>query len=1140
MSLFSAALYAQEAQTPLEEQVPINEHPISEEKTEEEKNQETRRADSPETRRIEMELKTSTLSELAAWCRTLKLSEGGTKEEIIKRLREYFNLAEPKPQENEKTKTITIESAQSTEYFTVDVTDEDYARLKGGVKLRLKDGDKVHNISADEILFNRTRNIITASGNVKYERVESDKTETFRGNSITVNIDNWSSVFIDGKSTMEDGGSSYLFSGSVIYRSDQDVTILRKATISSGLDDNAYWSISSSRLWLLPGSDFAIFNAVLKVGEIPVLYIPFFYFPGDDMVFHPVIGYRSREGGFIQTTTYIIGQPKASSSESSLTKIIGNSNNNEKELQGLFLRNTSRPVKDANSISLKALFDYYVNLGAFAGLELTTPKTGILNQLDFNFGLGFTRTVYNTSFGFSPYAPNYDGTFDINKSNFLSMNVPFRYRMKFSSGITMKYGGLSWDIPYYSDPYVDSDFNKRAESMDWMNMIQQGAAFDATSTENEQSPYTWQLSGNFSPSLPILSPFISTISISSISTSLKFMTLIDNVQTNNYSPSRKFFAPDKYIIYSVSGSVSGSPVKFGETQSNKNKTTENKTQDETEDDPFNGIGVPISPWSKDGANVDKSTSSEILVPPALSQSFTLPSDGRTKIVLDYSISPAASSELQFMYKDFNDKNLLWNTYEDVDWSKSESILTNITGRTDLNFRIDHSSGLYSNVFNLAGSGSWREFSYINKEKFTDPATGIVDEDAMGKKFKEQYSQTNYTSSLTYTGSVKPFLSNSIFSQTNFQYIVKGTVVKSKRFSGGDKAELSPQWFSWVKENLNEDSPGLTVQRLTANLIANIFDKDQTISASAELPPLDGLVTANATFKVWITETFFGYRMERPETEEEWKIKPFEIRETLRFGNAGSFINYLTFTPEEDNKLTYLSSSLTLWNFKANYIMTWIQKSVFKPDNEASPHEGGKWETEGDKSLLPKDLSFSYNRVSTVKKYFNNRLDISYSIDTKLKFDLQEHTNSSFDLTLTFNTLITNFLKLSISATSQNAVIFRYFKGVPGMEEYTKMYPEGEQNNFFIDLFDSFNFFDEAKRRRSGFKMQKFDLKLEHYLGDWTAKFEINMYPFQKTTSGAVTEIKIVSDISFFLQWTPIMEIKSDISYNGREDRWIKK
>jgi len=1127
-SLLFTVLYAQE------ESPPLNESATEEQK---EEAKEEKIVDTRLNRRLEMEIKTSSLNELAAWCRTLGLSEGGTKEELSKRLREHFSLREPGPSSDDGKKIIIIESSQSSEYFTIDVIDEDYARLKGDVKITLKDGEKTHKISADEILFNRTRSIITASGNVMYEKIESDKTETFRGKSITVNIDNWSSIFLDGNSTMEDEGSSYLFSGSVISRSDQDVTILKKAMISSGTGENAYWSIRASKLWLLPGSDFAIFNAVLNVGEIPVLYIPFFYFPADDVVFHPVIGYRSREGGFIQTTTYLIGQPKSDTTEkSSLSRIIGNSDDKEKELQGMFLRSTSRPITNQNSTSLKALLDYYVNMGTYVGLELTTPRTGIFNQTDLSFGLGFTRTITETSYGFSPYAPNYDGTFDLNKSNFLSWSVPFRYRMNFTSGISMKYGNLSWDIPYYSDPYVARDFtNTRSESMDWMNMLEKGAAIQEQSSEGEIDSYTWKLSGSISPPVKIFSPFISNISISNISTTVSFKKLDDNVvlNTNPFSPNRYFYAPDRYTIYSVSGSVSGIPLSLGGIQTKPASQTVDIQI--PEEDPFKGIGKPISPWATDDINKEKAASAEILNPPVLAQTFNLPAFGNTKFSIDYSLAPTSSSEMQFMTKN-------WNTYEDVDWNNSQSILTSVSGNSNLNFRIDHSSGLFSNTVNFSGRGTWQDYSYLNEEMYTD-SSGNVDTAEMEKARKQQYAATNYTSSYSYNSTVRPFLSDPLFSQTNFQYSFSGTLVKSKRYTDGNGPELTPEWGSWVKEQRKdgEDILGLSSHRVSANLGVKLLEKDQNLSFNVELPPIDGLMTANGVFRIWISETSFNFRMEKPETDNEWKYKPFDINEILTFNKVGTFTHNMRFTPQDDKindtKLTYLKSTLTLWDFTIDYLMTWTKKMVFKTD----PSGGGNWVEEGENDLYPKELKFIYSHTLPTKKIINNLFNISFYVKTSLNFDLQQHTNSNFLFETGFNLAITEFLDLTISATAQNAVIFRYFKGVPGMEELTTMYTEGEQNNLFVDLFDSFNFFDESRRRRSGFKMQRFDLKLNHHLGDWTATFEISMYPYQRSDSSVpIPTINIISDIKFLVTWKPITEIKSDIKYEGQVDRWTVK
>ncbi|MCL2719796.1 MAG: LPS-assembly protein LptD [Treponema sp.] len=1088
---------------------------------------------SPERQRIEMEIRTSTLSELALWSRTLGLSESGSREDLSRRLQNYFDLPQTS-QNNDNQKVIIIESAQVSEYFTIDVIDEEYARLRGDVFISLKDGNTIHKIRANEVLFNRTRNILTASGQVFYEKDDGDRIETFRGENITVNLDNWASIFLDGSSTrsIENDETTYLFSGSVITRTDQDVTILRDAEITNGSNEEALWSISASRIWLLPGSDFAILNAVLRVGVIPVLYIPFFYFPGDELFFHPVIGYRSREGGFVQTTTYIFGQPRSNPDESnSISRLLANSNDTEKELQGLFLRSTGRKIVDPNELSLKAFIDYYVNLGMYIGLDLTVPKTGIFNPVEFSLGVGFTRTISLINGVYTPYAPDYDGSYDWNHSNLFSFSAPFRYRMTFNSSISGTRGNISWSFPFYSDPFVDRDFLNRAESMDWINMIQQGSALgDDPLTQNEIRTHQWHVNGNLNIPTSSVSPFISRIAITNISTTLTFRTIEDFTIRNdsfyNNNPARFFFAPDKFTIYNLSSVISGTPYSFGGQQS---LTRPNDISTRERINPLEGIGNPISPWTADEENTENNTASkDILTPPVLTQTFRIPGTGNTRLSIDYQISPASSTELQFMTAN-------WKTLDQVSWDETQSILTSISGNSALNFRADHSSGLFSNVFTLSGNGTWRDYGYLNEDAFLD-GSGNVDENRMMEARRQQYSQTNYSTFYAYNSSIRPLHDNLIFSQSSIQYSLRGTLVRSKRYSGGDSPELTPQWGSWAKEErINGiDIYGLNNHRLTGSLAANIRDKVQSISISADLPPLDGMIETRIALRFWISETNLNFRTERP-PESDWIFKPINFTQALKFNDKCIFTYNMIIKPEEDNDITHISTSLVLWNFRTAFTADKSYRYRF----ETLPVFGGEWVEYGNQILNPKELLFSYNQTTPSTELINNRLFVSFNTNASLNFNLRQHTNSNFQLSFGLNLNIPGFLELKFSATTQNSVIMRYFKGMPGMDNLTFMYPEGPQNNIFTDLFDSFNFFDDDKRRRSGFKMQKFDFKLTHFLGDWRAELDISMYPHRNTIS-PVHMFSIVADVSFTVRWTPITEIYSDIAYDGKNNRWVTR
>jgi hypothetical protein len=163
------------------------------------------------------------------------------------------------------------------------------------------------------------------------------------------------------------------------------------------------------------------------------------------------------------------------------------------------------------------------------------------------------------------------------------------------------------------------------------------------------------------------------------------------------------------------------------------------------------------------------------------------------------------------------------------------------------------------------------------------------------------------------------------------------------------------------------------------------------------------------------------------------------------------------------------------------------------------------------------------------------LNLSLNTGSTLKFDLQRYTNSNLIFSLGYTIEIAKFLNLSMSITSDNSVIYRYFKDWPMFSDAPINLPEGDQNNFFLDLFNSFRFDDEELRKSSGFKMKSFRINATHYMGDWNATLNWTMAPWRPTGS---RQFEMNNEVSFLLQWIPISEIKSDISYNKSRDEWI--
>jgi hypothetical protein len=85
---------------------------------------------------------------------------------------------------------------------------------------------------------------------------------------------------------------------------------------------------------------------------------------------------------------------------------------------------------------------------------------------------------------------------------------------------------------------------------------------------------------------------------------------------------------------------------------------------------------------------------------------------------------------------------------------------------------------------------------------------------------------------------------------------------------------------------------------------------------------------------------------------------------------------------------------------------------------------------------------------------------------------------------------------------------------------------GEQN-FFIDLIDSFRFDNENLRKGSGFKLKSLNFEITHNLHDWDFKMVYKMEPRLLTENGK-TQYDFSPYITIGVVWRPIEAIKTQI------------
>jgi len=298
-----------------------------------------------------------------------------------------------------------------------------------------------------------------------------------------------------------------------------------------------------------------------------------------------------------------------------------------------------------------------------------------------------------------------------------------------------------------------------------------------------------------------------------------------------------------------------------------------------------------------------------------------------------------------------------------------------------------------------------------------------------------------------------------------------------------------------------------------------MDYMQNLSITADIPPEETVLTANATARVWISETRASAGVRR--LLEDRFYDPVSVTEILRFTERLSLQHYMVYDPEisawniQRTSLSWgaLSASFTATRSRGYYLVT----------HDDDPINFG-WFQHTEERLNPQELSIGYQKTHSLIE--GSMVTFSGLIDTSLSFNLQQHTESKFSFRLGIEAKINRFLDISLSSLSENTVIFRYFQNTFLFGNQNIDVP-GEKNPF-IDLINSFRFDDTRRRESSGFKLKSFNLNLVHHLGDWDATLGITLTPVLDRN---IRRYRFNNEISFLVQWKPIREFKTDIQFS---------
>lgn len=1029
--------------------------------------------------------------------------------------------------ENEVT-TITITNARQTDYKKNEETGNDSIVLEGSVEISVQKGNTVSNIKADKIIYDRVTKMLFAQGNVEITtKSSSEGGETTKASSLLMNSSTLEGVFEDGRviQTQSDAlnlpsGSTLIVYSDIFGKSESNTIAFKNSKLTFCDDDDPHWHIDATRTWLLPGGEFAFFNAVLYVGIVPVMYFPAFYYPKDELVFNPVFGYRKREGYYVQTTTYLYGRKSLAESSSSsadssdknkaLYNFMKPNSLKKQELQGIVLHNLDENYTGDTENFFKIDADLYSNLGGMIGAQgKFSPKNEYVSSVNFDLLFAFSNTVYNNGSLYTPL----DSSMQTNSesSHFLGLDLPFRYSANLDLSIVKPFS-LSVSLPVYSDPSFYKDFMNRRESMDWISYLT--TSEDSKDSElSEISSLIWKLNASYSiPISDSLRPYISNANVS-LSSSLNLSSRTDSSK-NYYSSEYKFYYPSLITPVSANASISGqffkwpredkkvTPQQF-EVQLNKPQML--LTDKEKED--LNKKEETASEKQKEVKIEEQTEKPENNLKPELrniqNNSYSVKDITGLVYSLDYSIQPDFINQIAYDASSVP-------TASDFDWSDIKSSMYTIKVPVSLSSSLNYANNFITMNNRLSYTPVFQDHPDLN---------GYDEQNRKSITYADYTAQSQSIVSSNTVG-FKPFVYLKPFSETGISW--NTTFKLFQRKFTGDSSD--PMWQenwpdAWKNQYLDwSDSDTVTENTLNFNLSANQDNNRfrQTLLISTTLSPQDPKVNAslNLTFP-YVTAAFAYGASQVSQTDTTWKKNPFTQSVSVSlFDSTLSFSESFSYNVEE-NYADSLRFNCTYKSFQTSFVM------AYTTDYDFDSSSG--WIPLTDKAFIPYSLSFTYSPKTTTFYHWFDRISIAPSLNTSLVADLVRPTNSYFVFTPGLTFKINEFLNISFSATSKNSVLYRYIQPLLGQSGRLP----GEEN-IFVDLLDSFDFFDNDKRKSSGFKLKSLNLQIDHDLHDWNFSMLLKFEPRLVTKNGQ----KYYDYNPYFslgITWKPMESIKTQIT-----------
>jgi hypothetical protein len=458
-----------------------------------------------------------------------------------------------------------------------------------------------------------------------------------------------------------------------------------------------------------------------------------------------------------------------------------------------------------------------------------------------------------------------------------------------------------------------------------------------------------------------------------------------------------------------------------------------------------------------------------------------PQPQETTASVTYQVQPRATLE-----QTFDPTN--WYTPKDVDFRLLYGTLetggsSKLTGTFTLPDRVFDSSVA------LTGDGNYR-LRY-------SPNPGSVYQSLLASDLQ----QDQFMLRTILQASVKPFVSVPILSGSSVSYRLNERLFQVRLV--GDPSSplgttLGPAW----------DTDSVLEHSLQGSLALLALGQTDTVSVTAQLPPLIPTVTGRLDLAVWQARA--SLQGGAVLTAGAWTPQPLTASASVApltdvtFSQDAQF-DLTAATP--DKTLTRATSQLKLWGFSS----TFTAQTMLPVDGLGRP-------TGSPAAFLPSTFRIGYDYSGGPFWFWRNRIKLQGSVKSGWSMNLQKYTDNTLDFALTLTLSIYQFLDLSFSSVSNNTGMYRYFPSLVGNGAI----------NPVVDLLRSFNFFNDNDRRASLFKIRSLSIKVVHHLHDWDLNFEYQGSPQLRVTGGR-QQYEWNQVFAIRVQWNAIPEVQSTMS-----------